>query len=177
MGGMFVYYSQMALLLEAIPSSFAQESELCVCHRALTRTLTEHDRGTLFEKHYGEGVRTCLMNGKVVPELVAGRLEEVVEEVYHIHERRLRSTTYRGVPAPTLAEWTAMLGDFKIGQLSILAQLRVKTDYMKRLPVNCCGLAVIDEALARRIGADIIEMFDKDPREEVHHGPKRRSPS
>jgi hypothetical protein len=130
--------------------------------------MNEYQRKKMFAQHYGEGEGVCLTNGKVVPELVVGRLEEVVEEVYEMQEKQLRVTTYKGVPGPTAPEWTVIIGEFLRGKLSILSQLRVKTDYMKRLPVKFRGLAVLDEAKSRTIASEIIEAFDKDPRREVH---------
>jgi hypothetical protein len=165
----FVYYVHMALFVESIPSALARESELCPCHRLFTKHLDEYQRTKLFERHYGIGEGVCLMNGKVIPELVAGRLEEAVEEVYEMQEHKLRKVSYKGLPAPSAIQWTAILEDFSLAKLSILSQLLLKTDFLKRLPVLFCGLAHWDEEVARRIAVAIAEAFDKDPRQEVHH--------
>ena len=164
-----VYYCNMAFTVEQIPSALAREAECCICHKPLVKGMSEYRRKKLFEKHYGAGEGFCLMAGKIMPELVAGGLEDALEEIWGLQENVLRHVSYAGLNPPSSADWTRIIADFNQARLNVLSQLRVKTDYVKRLPVKFCGLAVISEEGARKIGKEIIEDFEKDPQQSVHH--------
>ena len=143
----FLYYCNMTLVLEEIPSNLASGSELCPCHGAMLRRMTQYQRSKLQTLHYGcDG--TCPMAGLNLPELIGGQLEAAVEDVWHLKENELRELAYPGVAAPSAEEWEVITGAFRQGKVSILLQLRFKTYFMKRLLVVLAGTAHVNEGLA-----------------------------
>ena len=45
-------------------------------------------------------------------EIVGGRLEKTVARIAKAKEQELRDVTFRGLPAPTVAEWIITVADF-----------------------------------------------------------------
>jgi hypothetical protein len=103
-----------------------------------------------------------------MPELIGGRLEEVVVEIWELQREALLKVSYLGVPAPSPHEWNVIFTDFDCAKINILSQLRLKTDYMRRLPVLMLGLAHVCEEKARDICKLVIQSFNVDPRREAH---------
>ena len=131
--------------------------------------LSKHKIRQVLETHFGKGTHVCPMGGKIVPELVAGRLEALLEEVFQTAEAELRIARLpNALPPPTNAEWNICIGDFNRAKGAMIALLTLKTDYMKRLPVLSAGLAVADEGAAREVGRRIQRAWAADPRKEVH---------
>eukprot|EP00959_Pyramimonas_sp_CCMP1952_P200534 4194448-Pyramimonas_sp.AAC.1 len=77
------------LITESAPSSFAQSSEFCLCHRELFKGLSKHNREIAFEAHFGKGVKNCPMAGRIVPEMTGGLLNDLFDELWTVNEREL----------------------------------------------------------------------------------------
>ena len=123
----------------------------------------------MLQEHYGEGI--CMMGGRQLPELIGDNGgKSTIEKVAAQKEAELRAeVSFYGLPAPTAAEWADIVGDFMNAILGIVATSQSKTAYLFVLPVFFCGLAQIDEEKALIIGRRIVDMFDRDPREQAHH--------
>ena len=90
--GFFHLYTYLALKIESAPTRLAERCEAqCPCHGMLLEGLNEYRRQRLMEKHYGAGIMTCPMAGKNLPELIAGMLEETMEEIWDDIEIKLRT--------------------------------------------------------------------------------------
>ena len=83
---MLHYYNRMVLITEGVPTAFVQRAELCICHRDLFRGFTQYQRKLALETHYGAGTTKCPMGGKVIPELIAGELDSLYQEIWQANE-------------------------------------------------------------------------------------------
>ena len=114
---LFHSYLDMALRLEQVPESLASTAEGCVCHGALLAQLSEHKRHQCLEEHFGAGIKTCPMAGKLLPELVTGLLESVAEEITFLHEEELRLLPLPGLAPLSAEDWNLLISDFRQGLL------------------------------------------------------------
>ena len=73
----------------------AMESEACRCHGPLWKhlQLSQYRTSLALEQHYGSGVSVCPMAGKVVPEMVTGRLETLLNDIFKAQEPFVNSHT------------------------------------------------------------------------------------
>ena len=97
-------------------------------------------------------------------------VEVVVEDAW----RDVELDMFTGVASelhPLTAEEGELIQQEAIrAKTNMLALLRVKLDYLFRLPHILIGLAVVLEERARAIGARAIELFERDPRPPpIHH--------
>ena len=115
---LFHSYVAMALLREEIPEALASSVEACPCHRELFKHVSEHKRRKALEQHFGQGLTTCPMSGKLLPELVAGELESVFEQICSVRETSLSLLPLPGLRSLTGEEWNALMSDFRSGSLS-----------------------------------------------------------
>jgi hypothetical protein len=92
----FHAYAHMVSLIETVPEHLAIECERCVCHSPLTQDLSKYMRAQLFSEHYGPGIASCPMGGKLAPELVVGKLEETFAQVWNTREMELHISTTWG---------------------------------------------------------------------------------
>jgi hypothetical protein len=86
---LFHAYVHMICLIEEIPENLALSCELCICHRPLCEGLSHYHKAKLCEIHFGSGISSCPMAGKLAPELVAGSLTKTFEDVWHLQEQAL----------------------------------------------------------------------------------------
>ena len=59
--------------------------------------------------------------------------------------------------------------DFGKGRAAMMTYIRLKTDYLQRLPWMLCALAHLDESVARRFGEKCRAAWLRDPRPQAHH--------
>eukprot|EP00975_Prorocentrum_lima_P053680 11263115-Prorocentrum_lima.AAC.1 len=105
----------MALRIEAVPEALARMAETCPCHRALFKNLGEHKRRAALEEHYGPGVYVCPLAGKILPELIAGELEQCFEDICSEQEADLHILPVVGLRSLDAAEWNVLITDFRKG--------------------------------------------------------------
>ena len=118
---LFHSYVSMALALEEIPEQLATAAESCVCHRALLSHLSEHKKRKCVEEHYGDAVKVCPLAGKLLPELVAGELEDVFSKICATRESDLRMLALPGGLEPLSADqWNILIADFRKGPAGFL---------------------------------------------------------
>ena len=86
---LFHMYASMTLLIDEVPDELARKAEGCPCHREVMDGLSEYKGRKLLEKHYGHGITTCPMAGKLLPELVAGELQDYCQQVWDNKESDL----------------------------------------------------------------------------------------
>ena len=112
---LFHSYAAMALKLEEVPEALASAAEACPCHRSLFKHLSEHHRRKTLESHLGPGSAVCPMAGKLMPELVAGELEGVFEDICSLRETSLSLLPLPGLRSLTGQEWNTLISDFRQG--------------------------------------------------------------
>jgi hypothetical protein len=107
---LFHAYCNMVLLVESVPERLAIDCEACVCHSPLTRNITKYNRALLFAEHYGQGISTCPMAGKMAPELVAGKLLETFEQAWAIKEQDFHVAETWGRGSLSVADREVVIG-------------------------------------------------------------------
>ena len=70
------------------------------------------------EEHYGPGVHVCPLAGKLLPELIAGELEQAFEDICSEQEADLHILPAVGLRPLTDAEWGTLISDFRKGPQS-----------------------------------------------------------
>ncbi len=86
---LFHSYTHMIAHIEKIPELLASESEACICHKPLLEGMSQYKRFLTLRRHFGDHMSTCPMAGKVMPEFVAGALDEAFESVWSLTEMSL----------------------------------------------------------------------------------------
>ena len=132
---LFHLYTSMILLVSDVPDILSKSSEACPCHEDVFvgEELSLYRRQKLMEQHYGPGITQCPMAGKLLPEIVTGRLLETCERVWNQQESELLQLPWRGSP-PSQKEWGIIIDDFNKAKASTMAHLKLKTSYLQRLP-------------------------------------------
>ena len=167
--GLFHYFINMVFLLDSIPADFAKRYALCPCHGELLKGLDGYKMRLVLEAHYGQGISSCPMGAKTLPELLSNGVRQVMDELRDLAEVSIR--TYD--PPPGVSEmseqhWDILLRNFRQGYRANLAIAEMKNAYLVSLPICLGGVAVENEDEARANGRRAREAFRKDPREEVH---------
>eukprot|EP00969_Alexandrium_andersonii_P354897 15443206-Alexandrium_andersonii.AAC.1 len=88
---LFARYVSMTLLVDEVPSSLAQWSEMCPCHEPVLRGLSDHRRCRLLSRQYGCHVESCPMSNALAPELVRGKLSEALSAAWGDQQSALRA--------------------------------------------------------------------------------------
>ena len=150
----FNRYVAFAIKADEVPErKLASWAEQCVCHRPLLQDLSEYLRRKMFVNHFGLGVRTCPMSGKVLPEIIDGQLGLVMNESWaEVQEELLTglSAELHPLEPEDLEFYKQEVDRARIVGYSLLF---AKCDYLFRLPMILIGLAVVDEDRARAIGS------------------------
>ena len=105
-----------------MPDALAREAETCT----FLAGCSDYRRGVILEKQFGDGVKSCPMPGKCLPELIAGELGRACQCVWERSEAQLLTMQWE-IP-PTQAEWHLALYDFHKGKAATLTYLKLKTD-------------------------------------------------
>ena len=109
----------MVLHVNEIPVEWAKQLELCVCHRELFNELNGYQIRCVLNAHYGSWVHACPMSGKVIPEMVAGGMEQTFELLKARSEETFRSyIPLKGTQPPTAEDWEITITDLKQGSRS-----------------------------------------------------------
>ena len=108
------------------------------------RGLSGYKRRLLLRRHYGEGCSACPLAGQLLPELVAGELEEACVEIWATKEQALLLQPPGGAGPLSGSDWQTILGDFQKAKASLVLQLKMKTSYIRSLPWLLCALAHTD---------------------------------
>ena len=165
---MFVH---LAFLIDDIPEKITTWACSGECHWGLIQLLelSDYKVRQLFESHYGKGICTCPMAGKRAAELVAQKLDELLQLLFQEIQPALRlQPPVHGAAPMTLAEWGWLINNCTLAAASALAVFRLKTEFWQVLPWLFVGLACVDEEEARRIAVRIVEAWNLDPRKAAH---------
>ena len=163
-------YTAMILLIEEQPEELTSWAEGCPCHGALLEGLNAEQRARCFQTHFGEGFTTCPCAGCKAPELAAGKLNLLLENIWKILEANLHESAAEQGIATTADAWVVVLQDFQAAKVHSFMLLQAKLDFWFRLPWRLCALALADEDDARSFVDVILAQFALDPIEE-HHDP------
>ena len=107
------------------------------------------------------------MKGRLLPELVAGKLEELLG--------RLGDSAWQQMLLDlqflSTSERCDLLRDFEIGRAHAVTALNVKFDFLRRLSWSLAVLAFTQHDVVRRKVLDIVVEFDKQDAEvqKLHH--------
>jgi len=74
-----------------------------------------------------------------------------------------------GCPVLAPADCEIVPRDFEKGKCVVSVILRLKTDYIRKLPWLLHGLACTDMPRARQVAAQALETWEQDPILEAHH--------
>ena len=167
---MFSTYTAMVAVTDGVPSKFAQQMEACPCHREMYGLLSDHQRKIFFTHHYGPGWTTCPLASCFAPEMAAWMLDDVLETIWARQEfKLLQAQPLLGAAQMTDDERSILFEDFRIAKGAITAVMLTKNSYWRVLPYFLAILAHSQEdAIARPGVARAIELFNRDPRSEVH---------
>lgn len=161
---LFACYVQLLHEIDAIPERLASWGEGCRCHERLVKHLSDGQRVALLKRHF-QRPGGCPMAGKRAPELAAGHVGHVVEQ--------LCGTLVQDVIAahgPLSREQTrSMLADFIAVKDRISLNLQSKLDFWQRLPYLLAGISHDDTDVARRCATQCIEAWQRDPAPGHHH--------
>jgi len=164
---LFHVYIAMITIVEQVPTQLAEAAEECPCHSKLLKAFSMHKRRNILTKHFKSERHICPMAGKLMPELVTGMLQDALEAVWLTGLQDLLNLPGSPVLAPV--DWEIVLGDFEKGTCAVSVILRLKTDYIRKLPWLLHGLACTDMPRARQVAAQALETWEQDPRPEAHH--------
>ena len=110
------------------------------------------------------------MAGKLLPERVAGELEETCLKILAQKESELFLAPWDGSAPLTQSEWQTVTNDFHKGKAATMAYLQLKTSYLQRLPWLLCALAHTSEDVAREFAGKIVTSWQQYYQKEGHHG-------
>ena len=153
----FFAYLDMVLSWQGIVEALASWTEGCPCHgNALRDAGSAAARRKRLKEAYEEP-STCKMKGRRLPELIAGELHKTFQDLAasSLQQLCLHSQVY--VP---VTEWSKILDDFSIARAHIESVLRVKFDWLERLPWVLAALAHPNPDVARRFGLRAVQMYD-----------------
>ena len=163
-------YADMIMIADKTTSKLAGWGETCPCHSRLLSNVTSTVlRRKFFENHYGAGFTTCPNASCHAPDLAAGKLESILNELWTRSEATLCETKqFVGTQPMDTAAWAVVMEDFRRVKAASTLQLTMKNDYWQRLPWLLSGLAHCDEQVARSCGRKAKEAIQVDPRREAH---------
>ena len=171
----FIRYVHFAISVDEIPTKLASFGESCVCHAPLLvgadgKPVSEYRRRLVIQDHYGAGMRVCPMAGKNAPELAAGKLFKVLEQLWNDLADICYCECFQGMYRLDREEYGFLQAELTRAKQMMTHLLHFKAGYMGRLPYLLLALAVLDESEARQHAIAIVEVFEKDPRPPpVHH--------
>ena len=172
---LFHLYVKMALSLEKIGPKLASFAESCPCHEHITRHKTRAQRITFFEEVFGSGVRSCPCSAMMMPELVAGVVDDMIRQACGDLRQELLCCAFpAGVLPPTSSDIQLVLADLQRGQVTLCTLLGLKTNYLKKLPWVMMGLAISDEQKARFIAQEAISQYYRALNATEHHPLSRK---
>ena len=123
-GSFFGHYCLMVQLIDEVPGKLSQWAESCPCHGSLHGLLSPYCKNTVLKEHFKNKMSTCPMAGKRAPELVTGKLQEVMDEIWAAQESELhRVPIYPGAAPPTQAERAKILADFWLGKSLVMTSV------------------------------------------------------
>ncbi len=179
----FSAYFDMILGLTSVLERIGQWAEACPCHEDLTfryplnSSVGHHCRSgfpqdlptsRVLSKLFSNQSSICPMRGKRLPELVANGVEGLVSQFSDGIVANLFQTHRANLSTD---EWSSVTSDLEIGKAHAILELKVKLDWVNRLPWKLAILAHSDEALSRREMQPELERFDGNSSavNEYHH--------
>ena len=177
----FAYFDTVLKLSNAI-EQLSHWAESCPCHEDLqlpnglqrfdrrgrneSQTHFRRARERLRSMFQGDA-ETCVMQGRRLPELVAGGLDAVLSNFSNLVMTELMQN-HR--PFLSDAQWSSLIADFESGKSHAQLEFSVKLDWVQRLPWKLALLAHRDQAKSRRELLLIIQDFDsQSPELQQHH--------
>ena len=156
----FVVYTSMIMSVLGLVEDLTGWFETCPCHK---ETVDPTDRSRLSRAVQRElracGTdRSCPMKGKRAPQLAAGGLDEVFQEILAICRgsvlKILRAT-------PVEQDQEGLLWrDFEAARSYVQMGLQVKFDFWEKLPWQLAGLCHPNVEKAREVAKTILEKHD-----------------
>ena len=171
--GFFHTYLNMCVVIETLPTRISAFSEACPCHQAVLPKLSDQQRESMMGRHYHTSMQACPLQGMMVPELVGGQIDQYIASVSNTSLAEVlaypKNIECNKVEAPAQDEIQDVVDDWNKGNAALLAILRLKVDFLKRLPCLLAGLALINEESARKIGREVLAQFAQCPVQDQHH--------
>ena len=109
----------------------------------------------------------CPMNGKRAPELAAGALDAVLEELRWQSEAAILEVAGHTGAEPEDVQ--RVMQDWGAGRTLIQATLQIKMRFWTLIPWRLAALLAPDVAAARAAAAQALAQYDQDPEEARHH--------
>ena len=156
----FLVYTSMIMSVLGLVEDLTGWFETCPCHK---ETLDPTDRSRLSRAVQRElracGTdRSCPMKGKRAPQLAAGALDEVFQEILTI----CRGSVLKIVRANPIAQDQEGLlwRDFESARSYVQMGLQAKFDFWEKLPWQLAGLCHPSVEKAREVAKTILEKVD-----------------
>ena len=130
--------------------------------------MTEYQKRKLLKSHFESKVQVCPMAGKRAPELVSGAVSQIFRDAWVQMEH---SMTLRAQQEALIdADLQLLMMDMNRAKIAQWSMLKLKLDYLNRLPWSMIAVALFDEQVARQALRCCVDDFETDPRPPpVHH--------
>ena len=163
----FAAYVVLVARLDQCPEELVSWAEACYCHECILQGLKQHQKHQVLKEHFAAvGGCSCPMAGKRAPELAAGHLETVFNEMC----QQALAGIFLDMPLPlSAADQTHIISELQRAQNHVKLALFAKLQHWQRMPWLACGLAHHEESVARRVACDILASFDQCSEPELHH--------
>ena len=164
---LFFTYLKFILLVDEITMALSAWAQFCMCHEDLLHNprsnMNKRRRAKRRRFNVGsgeDGTCGCIMMGRRLPELVVGKLEELLKTLCNQTLVKLLTQERRGL---TPEQWAIVQSDFEIAKGVLESGLRIKFDWLRRLPWSLAGMAHYDVSISRHCGRAILTEFDSLP--------------
>jgi hypothetical protein len=128
---LFFAFLDMIIALGELPESLAGWAEGCCCHKDLLAGHRRQARMQNLRAAFHHSAGTCSMKGKRLPELVAGSFNQYFDRVCEVALTELMMGCRVHLSEE---QWAIVLQNFEAGKAVLWGGLKVKTDFVKRLP-------------------------------------------
>ena len=167
--GFFHLYIELCIALEKLPPQIIAYAEGCPCHQPLLPFLSAEQRERMMERHYLGARRSCPAQGMTMPELVAGKLDEFLKRcTANLVQEIVTIPLPHHVLPVTETQMQTLVSDCEQGKATLLGILKLKTNFVRKLPWLLIGLAVRDPLAVKAIAQQALAEFDAHPQETQH---------
>ena len=167
--GKNITYCYMIGLADTPAEKLASWSEACPCHEPMVKHLSQLQREKLFEAHYGPGFKSCPVSGCMASFIAAGCLDDMLDAMWERQEGKVASLQlFEGAPPISAGDLQDVLDDFKKARLAMTVYLQLKLVFWTLLPYLIAGLGHVIEAIAMKVGENLLAAMQAEPREEAH---------
>ena len=165
-------YIKISLNVEKVTSELSLWSSGCACHEHIRRNISRHTWVTFAKKCTGGRWTSCPLSGCRASELAAGKLHDVMKELWGNVEVDLANVLCSDeLASHDHSSQSRIMEAFRASQVAMNGILYEKLAFWTQLPWVLAGVAHKDEEVAVRIARDALQTFDglSGESDSVHH--------